>query len=271
MRRLATAASPRVVAARDSLGVATLTLSEPGRRNALSSAMMAELTAGLEASRDARAIVLRAEGPSFCAGHDLRELKAAASEGDHAVQAIFDRCSALMRALREAPTPVIAAVHGPAFAAGCQLVATCDIVVADAANASFATPGLKIGRFCHTPAVAVVEACGGGAAGARRVARMLFTGEPIDGEEALRMGLVHELAPAGGAPAAAAAVAAQVAAASGAAVRQGKAALRESSGAPSLEQAYAIATGAMVGGSRHPDATEGCDAFLEKRAPKWTS
>ena len=114
------------------------------------------------------------------------------------LEAVFGRCERLMAALHAVPVPVVAAVQGPAFAAGCQLVAGCDLVVADAARATFATPGVKIGAFCHTPAVSVVRALGGGAGGARRAAGLLYTGEPISAETAQRIGLVHELAPEGG-------------------------------------------------------------------------
>ena len=158
-------------------GVLTLTLNRPRQRNALSSPLMEDLTRALTGASESpkvRAIVLRAAGPVFSSGHDLKELHAAATENDAVeLRRIFDRCEALMHAVRNAPVPVIAAVGGAAHAAGCQLVAHCDLVVADAERASFATPGVKIGLFCHTPAVAVVRALGGGTSGARRAAMML--------------------------------------------------------------------------------------------------
>ncbi len=261
-------------------GIVTVTLTNGRRRNPMSTSTMRQLRAALDAaaaSTATRAVVLQAEGPAFSAGHDLKELTAAsalpvAEERDTALRTIFNECSSLMRALREVPVPVIAAVHGPAHAAGAQLAASCDIVVADRVHATFATPGVKIGIFCHTPAVAVVRALGGGGGGARRAAKLLYTGEPIGAEEAERIGLVHELAPEGEASTVAARLAATVATSSGHAVRDGKRVLQASTAAgEDLDSAWEIAADAMVKAAPMPHAIEGIGAFLGKRSPKWPS
>ena len=225
-------------------------------------------------SKATRAVVLRGEGPAFSSGHDLKEIRAAAAltdpaERDAALAAVFDQCEQLMKALRHVPVPVIAAVHGPAQAAGCQLVAACDLVVADRVHASFATPGVKIGLFCHTPAVSVVHALGGGVGGARRAAKLLYTGEPIGADDAERIGLVHELAPEGGAGEVSARLALQVASYSAEVMRDGKAVLRHTAAEDDIDAAWETAAGAMVRGASAPDAIEGVDAFLGKRKPEW--
>ena len=268
----------RVVASHTSpTGVLTITMQNGRRRNPLSTSTMRELAQALRAgaaSDVTRAVLLRAEGPAFSSGHDLKEMQAAAALADElertrAAAAIFEQCEDLMHAVRTMPVPVIAAVEGAAHAAGCQLVAECDIVVADRLHASFATPGVKIGLFCHTPAVSVVSALGGGSAGARRAARMLYTGEAISAEEAERMGLVHELAPEGMAANAASKIAETIAAASTRVVREGKKVLCMSSGAESYEEAMAVAGAAMVRGVQAADAAEGIGAFLAKRPPRF--
>src|SRR5215472_13310814 len=173
-------------------GIATLTLSRPERFNPLSSDMIAALHADLNTvSRNSsvRVVILAAQGKGFCAGHDLKEMRA--HQGDKSWQRrLFDDCSRMMMALTELPQPVIARVHGIATAAGCQLVSMCDLAVA-ADTATFAMPGINIGVFCSTPAVGVARNVG-----RKRAMEMLLTGEPIDAETALAWGLVNRVVPA---------------------------------------------------------------------------
>jgi enoyl-CoA hydratase/carnithine racemase len=263
-----------VRATRHHAGVLSLTMANPSKRNALSSEMMGALRSALAADRDgglaggSRVVVISGEGSCFSAGHDLREVEAARHDAE-ALLRIFESCGELMSAVREHPVPVIAAVDGPAHAAGCELAASADIVVADEATATFATPGVRIGLFCHTPAVAIVRALGGGTAGARRAALMLYTGKPVSASVAASLGLVHELAPAGSVSAVAHGIAAAISQASPAVVRDGKRVLAESSRVTSREEAYRIARRAMVRGAMGGDAGEGIRAFLEKRPPVW--
>ena len=259
-------------------GVTTISLLNGRRRNPLCSSTMAQLEQalyGAAACRETRAVLLRGEGPAFSAGHDLRELQAAAALPDEAarkaaLQAIFEQCGALMRAIRSVPVPVLAAVHGPAHAAGCQLIAACDLVVADRAHATFATPGVRLGLFCHTPATSVVQALGGGAGGARRAAKMLYTGQAISADEAERIGLVHEVVPEGEAGRRAEVLAAEIASYDTEVMRGGKSVLRETAAASDdFNAAWSIAAAAMVRGLPSPAAKEGIDAFLTKRPPTW--
>lgn len=251
-----------VLASRDG-PVVTLELNRPERRNALSAALMEELTGALrELGRDTgvRAVVLGARGPAFSAGHDLREL-ADGGAGEHRL--VFDRCAELMLTIHALPQPVIARVQGIATAAGCQLVAACDLAVASE-TAAFATPGVRIGLFCSTPAVEVVRAVG-----RARAMEMLLTGDPVDAATAREWGLVSRVVPPGRLDEEAAALAARVAAASRAAVATGKRSVNETIDAP-LEEAYRTASAAMCANAAHEDAREGMRAFLEKRAPVWS-
>jgi enoyl-CoA hydratase/carnithine racemase len=249
-------------------GVATITLNASRSRNALSLAMLDALAAALAdigGDPSIRCVVLAAMGPAFCAGHDLKELTAARAGADGG-RAFFEdtmaRCAGVMRALIALPQPVIAAVEGVATAAGCQLVATCDLAIAGEA-ARFCTPGVDIGLFCSTPAVAL----------ARNVARkhameMLLTGEAIDAATAARIGLVNRLVPAGDALAEASALARLVASKSTRAITLGKKAFYAQIDRP-LDEAYALASRAMVENLMEADAREGADAFIGKRAPRW--
>lgn len=247
--------------------VATLTLNRPAARNALSRAMMAALSAALDevgARRGIRVVLLAAEGPAFCAGHDLKELTARRNDPDRG-RGFFDEtmraCSTLMQKIVALPQPVIAVVDEMATAAGCQLVASCDLAVAGP-RARFCTPGVDIGLFCSTPAVALSRAVG-----AKQAMEMLLTGAPIGAEEALRIGLVNRVAPEG-ARMGARALADIIAAKSPAAIRFGKRtfhAQREKG----LAEAYDLASAVMVDNMLAPDAIEGIGAFLEKRAPVW--
>lgn len=247
--------------------VATLTLDHPSARNALSRAMMAAVSAGLEtiaARKDIRAVVLQAEGPAFCAGHDLKELTAHRNDPDRG-RAFFEEtmrdCAALMQKLVALPQPVIAAVDAMATAAGCQLVASCDLAVAGP-SARFCTPGVDIGLFCSTPAVALSRNVA-----PKHAMEMLLTGAVIDAGEALRIGLVNRIAKEG-ARDGARALAGLIAAKSPEAIRFGKKAFYAQREAP-LAQAYALASAVMTENLLAEDATEGIAAFLEKRAPMW--
>ena len=245
-------------------GIAVLTLNNPRRRNALSFAMMDEMLGHLDsAGKDSgvRVVVIRAEGPVFSSGHDLREL----SEGDIEDQTIlFARCTELMEAVRLLPKPVIAQVQGLATAAGCQLVATCDLAVASE-DAGFATPGVDIGLFCTTPAVAV-----GRAVPLKKTMEMLLTGQPISAEEALKSGLVNRVVPAERLEEETMALAAKVASAPMSTVSIGKSAFYRQM-AMDRPQAYELAQRVMVENLQTADAKEGIGAFLEKREPRWSS
>ena len=248
----------------DQGGIASLTLNRPAARNALSLELMAQLQAELdaiEADGDTRIVVIAGAGPAFCAGHDLRELRGMETGAAH--RALFAACSRLMLRITTLRCPVIAQVHGIATAAGCQLVATCDLAVA-AEDARFATPGVNIGLFCSTPMVALTRAVG------RKAAMgMLLTGEMVDAAEAQRLGLVNRVVPAAELATATAALAASIAAKSRTTVAIGKQAFYRQA-EMGLADAYDYASGVMARNMAAADAAEGIDAFLSKRAPVWT-
>ncbi|MCC6170828.1 MAG: enoyl-CoA hydratase [Gammaproteobacteria bacterium] len=254
---------PSLVLCSRSGGIRTLTLNDPAKRNALSVAMMRALHAAVEAAgRDpeVRVIVLAAAGPAFCAGHDLKELRA---HPDPAFQAeLFERCVELMLAIVRCPKPVIARVHGIATAAGCQLVASCDLAVA-AEEARFATPGVNIGLFCSTPMVALSRNLSN-----KHAMQMLLTGDLLPAAEAWRMGLVNEVVPLLELDAAVEALAARIAARSASAIAIGKRAYYEQAQMP-LEQAYRYAAQVMQRNLQTADAAEGIDAFIQKRPACW--
>jgi enoyl-CoA hydratase/carnithine racemase len=253
----------RPVAVRRDGPIVTLVLSRPERRNPLSHETMTELVARLrETGQDAsvRAVVLGAAGPVFCAGHDLREL-ATRDEAVH--ERVFAACAELMLTIHRLRQPVIARVQGMATAAGCQLVAACDLAVA-AETARFATPGVKIGLFCTTPMVEVARVVG-----RTRAMEMLLTGEPIDARTAMAWGLVNRVVPVEHLEPETAALAGGVAAASGETLAIGKAAVHENLGLP-LEEAYRHASGVMCRNALTDDAQEGIAAFLDKRPPVWS-
>jgi enoyl-CoA hydratase/carnithine racemase len=255
------AAAP-VTAARDG-AVVTLVLDEPDRRNPLSLATMRALTDGLHRAGDdpsVRAVVIGASGTVFCAGHDLREL---ATEDAAALEEVFAACAELMLTVHRLPVPVIARVQGLATAAGCQLVAACDLAVA-AEGARFATPGVRIGLFCSTPMVEVARAVG-----RSRAAMMLYTGDPIDAATARDWGLVADVVPAGALDATTAAVAARIADSSRSTLTIGKRAIADNLDLP-LREAYAHASGVMCANAVTADAQEGIAAFLAKRPPVWS-
>ena len=260
----ATAAAPFVLSEREG-AVGRLTLNRGERFNPLSSEMLAALQQEIDTlAKDPaiRVVVLAGAGRGFCAGHDLKEMRAHA--GDEAWQRrLFDDCNRLMVALTRLPQPVIARVHGIATAAGCQLVSMCDLAVASEA-ATFALPGVNVGVFCTTPAVGV-----GRNVPRKRAMEMLLTGEPIDAATALAWGLVNRVVPAERLDEAVADVAGRVTARSPAVVRLGKRAFYEQLDRP-LEAAYDFAGREMTRGVMLDDATEGIDAFLQKRPARWS-
>jgi enoyl-CoA hydratase/carnithine racemase len=263
------APATELVALSQSERIATLTLSNPASRNALSRAMMSALAgrlAALATRDDVRVVLLQAEGPAFCAGHDLKELTTRRGDADGG-RAFFEEtmraCSALMQQIVALPQPVIAVVEGMATAAGCQLVATCDLAVAGPA-ARFCTPGVDIGLFCTTPAVALSRNVA-----PKQAMEMLLTGVPIDAGEALRIGLVNRVAPEG-ARTGALALAEVIAAKSPQAIRFGKRAFYAQREKP-LCEAYELASAVMTENMLAADAKEGIAAFLEKRAPSWAA
>lgn len=252
-----------VVQRDDRDGVAWLTLDRPQAYNALSMDLMADLQTALDAiagDRSLRVVVLGGAGRGFCAGHDLKEMRSNPDRAFH--EAVFARCSRLMVSLVRLPQPVIARVHGIATAAGCQLVASCDLAVA-ADSARFGTPGVNIGLFCSTPMVALSRNMG-----RKQAMQMLLTGEMIDATTALSFGLVNEVVPEPELDAAVAALAAKIAAKSAYTLRVGKEAFYRQAEL-GLEDAYALTAQVMVENMLARDAAEGIDAFLGKRAPVW--
>jgi enoyl-CoA hydratase/carnithine racemase len=245
-------------------GVVRLTLNRPDRRNALSEAMLTELGTALErisVDRSARVVVLGAAGPVFCSGHDLSEM-VGRPEADY--QNLFARCTQVMQQIRQLPQPVIARVQGLATAAGCQLVATCDLAVA-AAEARFATPGVKIGLFCTTPMVPLVRAV------PPKVAmEMLLTGIPITAQRALAVGLVNRVVPVDQLDASIGELTENLVASSAAILSLGKRAFYDQL-ALDEPTAYQRATRLMTENALQYDAQEGISAFLQKRPPQWKS
>lgn len=248
--------------------IVRLSLNRPQARNALSKPLMSELQQRLgEAAQDAavRAIVLAAEGPAFCSGHDLKEmvaLRCGPDAGREAFAAVFAQCSRLMQTIVRHPKPVIAQVQGMATAAGCQLVASCDLAIASPL-ARFATPGVDIGLFCSTPMVAL----------SRNVARkaameMLLTGEPIRADEALRIGLVNRVVEHELLASETTALAQRIAQKPVKTVRTGKEAFYRQL-EMGLSDAYAYASEVMTANMLAAEAEEGIDAFLDKRPPNW--
>jgi enoyl-CoA hydratase/carnithine racemase len=265
--RAATPSSPILM--RENIGrIAVLTLNRSAARNSLSEALIADLHAALDAiaqDTGVRAVVIGAQGPAFSSGHDLKELTAHRADADRG-QAYFaqmmDSCSAMMQAIVELPKPVIAAVQGVATAAGCQLVASCDLAVASH-NATFATPGVDIGLFCSTPMVAL----------SRNVPRkqameMLLTGEAISAPRAREIGLINRVVAAGSERDEAIALAQQVARKSAYTIKLGKAAFYRQA-QMTLGEAYRYASKVMTENMMAADAEEGIGAFVQKRAPNW--
>ncbi len=238
--------------------ITSIRLNRPERRNALSLALMGELTDALRSARG-RVVVLSGEGPCFSAGHDLSEMVGAAPTF-HAE--LFDACVELMETVQAVPQPVIAQVHGVATAAGCQLVASCDLVVAERA-ATFATPGVRIGLFCSTPMVPLTRAIG-----RKRAMQMLLTGEAIDAETAADWGLVNLVVDPEALDQAVEDLAARLSEASPLTLRIGKEAFYRQVDLDQ-RQAYDLTRTVMALNAVTDDAQEGMSAFLEKRRPNW--
>ena len=248
----------------DSNGVATLLLNRPHAYNALSIGLMAALQEALDAiAREpaTRAVIIAGAGKGFCAGHDLRELRA--NPGRDFYARTFAQCSQLMQSVVALPKPVIARVHGVATAAGCQLVASCDLAVA-ADDARFAVPGVNIGLFCSTPMVALSRAIGRKAA-----MKMLLTGELVPAATAQLLGLVNDVVPATELDAAAASLAGKIVAKSPLTLAIGKEAFYRQA-EMGLAEAYAYASEVMTRNMLARDAAIGIDAMLNKTKPEWT-
>ncbi len=257
-----------VLVERSEPAVLTLVMNRPGSRNSLSRAMIGALHQAIDAAaaeQRVAAIVIAGNGPAFSSGHDLKELTAHRGDGDggRAFYAETMRaCSAMMQAIVASPKPVIAAVEGTATAAGCQLVATCDLAVASSA-AKFATPGVNIGLFCSTPMVALSRNVA-----RKRAMEMLLLGEMLGPREAADFGLVNRVVAEGKARETAVALARQIAAKSPATVAIGKRAFYRQLEMP-LAEAYDYAADVMVENMMQADAEEGISAFIEKRTPSW--
>jgi len=249
-------------------GVLVLTLNQPETRNSLSAAVVAALQGAIDAAAKApevRVVVIAAKGPVFCAGHDLKELAThrADADGGRAFTELLMRQSAhMMRSIVQCPKPVIAAVEGTATAAGCQLVATCDLAVASD-TAAFATPGVNIGLFCSTPMVALTRNVS-----RKRAMEMLLFGEMLGAREAAEYGLVNRVVAAGKARDEALLLAREIASLPPTTIAIGKDAFYRQI-EMSLAEAYDYTAGVMVKNMMHEEAAEGVGAFLEKRPPDW--
>lgn len=249
----------------DADGITTLTMNRPDDRNPLSVGMLDELDRHLielGTNPDVRVVVLAGNGPAFSAGHDLRELHPRDDPAFH--EEVFTNCSTVMQRVAALPHPVIAKVGGVATAAGCQLVATCDLAVASRSS-RFSTPGVNIGLFCSTPAVALSRVLL-----PKHAMKMLLTGQMIDAAEAYRIGLVNDVVDDEDLDTAVAELASVIASKPPAVIAAGKATYHAQVNRP-LAEAYRLATTAMVDGMSNPNATEGIGAFLEKRQPRWIS
>jgi len=249
-------------------GVLTITLNRPDARNALSESMLRGLQLALDEAvedKTVKVIVLAAKGPAFSAGHDLKELTSHRNDPDRGLayyRAIFAQCSHLMQTIVRHPRPVIAQVQGVATAAGCQLVATCDLAVASS-EARFATPGVNIGLFCSTPMVALSRVV------PRKAAlEMLFTGEPIDAAEARRIGLVNRVVAPADLEKETETLARFIASKPTATLKIGKMAFQHQLEL-GVSSAYDYVGEVMVQNMLHEEAQEGIGAFLDKRSPKW--
>jgi enoyl-CoA hydratase/carnithine racemase len=262
MSTTAAATTDRFVAIERDGDTAVITLDRPQQRNALALDGMRELTRALEtcgADSDIHSIILQANGPAFSAGHNLRELIGRTQDEE---REIFNVCTRLMNTIQEIGQPVIAAVHGAAAAAGCQLAASCDLVVA-ASDASFCTPGVRIGLFCSTPMVALSRNIG-----RKRAMEMLLTGEPIAAETAAQWGLVNRIVPVADLYREAKALADQIGRFSPLTLAIGKSAFYKQDD-KSQNEAYELMGETMAVNAMTCDAQEGMTAFVEKREPTW--
>ncbi|MCC6927593.1 MAG: enoyl-CoA hydratase [Gemmatimonadaceae bacterium] len=254
---------PLVVQSRDARGVVTLMMNRPSQFNALSEAMLDALQQALDAvatDETARVVVIKGAGKAFCAGHDLKEMRAAPSQGYY--ESLFAQCGRMMLSIQKLPVPVIAQVHGIATAAGCQLVAMCDLAVATA-DARFAVSGVNLGLFCSTPSVALSRNVG------RKAAfEMLVTGAFISAEQALQRGLVNRVVAGDALEMEVESLVASIVAKPRVAVSMGKALFYRQL-EEGIERAYADAEQTMACNMMDDSALEGVQAFIEKRPPKW--
>ncbi len=253
-----------LVLRQDKDGIARLTLNRPAARNALSQPMIAALQAEFDriaADPSIGVVILAGNGPAFCAGHDLKEMRSA-DYGESYAEDLFEACAQLMQRIVSLPQPVIARVHGIATAAGAQLVASADLAIA-ADDARFATPGVNIGLFCSTPMVALSRNVSH-----KHALQMLLTGDLIDAPTALRFGLINEHVSGEQLDVAVEALAVKIASKSRHTLAVGKAAYYRQAELP-LDEAYAYAKGVMVHNLQARDAREGIDAFIDKRHPTW--
>jgi enoyl-CoA hydratase/carnithine racemase len=263
-----TAAPSPLIQRGDIDGIALVVLNRPQTRNTLTEAMLTALSETFAAIADdkrVRTVVLSANGPAFCAGHDLKEITDHRQDPDGGrayVQDIMDRCSAMMQGIHRMPQPVIAAVEGVTTAAGCQLIASCDLAIASQ-TARFATPGVHIGLFCTTPSVALSRNVA-----PKHAMEMLLTGDMLSADEAFRIGLVNRVVAPGAEREEAVKLARKIAAKSAMTVKMGKEAFYRQL-EMNLVDAYRYASRVMVENMMVHDAEEGISAFVEKRTPKW--
>jgi enoyl-CoA hydratase/carnithine racemase len=257
-----------IVLREDKNGIAFVVLNRPAARNALSAAMLEALSktlAGIAIDKSVRAVIVAANGPGFCAGHDLREITERRKDSDGGLaytKALMDSCSAMMMSIHRMPQPVIAAVEGPASAAGCQLVATCDLAIGSK-TASFATPGVHIGLFCSTPMVALSRNVA-----PKHTMEMLLTGGLVSAEDAYRIGLINRVVAQGTARDEALKLARRITAKSALTIKLGKEAFYRQLDM-TLPEAYRYTGEVMVENMMARDAEEGITAFVEKRRPTW--
>ena len=245
-------------------GIAVLTLNNPDRRNVLSLEVLEALQDALDSiskDRDIRVVIIKSLGPVFSSGHDLRQLINGSVESQ---ELLFSACTRVMTSIRKLPQPVIAQIKGLATAAGCQLVATCDLAIASE-DSSFATPGVQIGLFCTTPGVAVSRVIG-----AKRSMEMLLTGQPISADYAAEIGLINRVVSPDDLEQNVLNLARQIGGASSSTVVLGKQAFYKQV-EMGISDAYQLAEETMVRNLQYEDAREGISAFLEKRAPKWNN
>ncbi len=257
-------ADDKVLLRHNARDIAWLTLNRPKAYNALSSDLMSELISSLSSianERDTKVVVIKGAGKGFCAGHDLQEMKV--NNNETFLENFFAQCCVLMQAIVNLPQPVIAQVHGTAAAAGCQLVASCDLAFADD-NATFATPGVNIGLFCSTPMVAVSRKIN-----RKKMMEMLLLGDKIDSKTAVEHGLINQRVPGKLLNEAVSQVANKIASKSSLTLKIGKEAFYKQLEMP-LSEAYEYTSKVMIQNMQARDAEEGISAFIEKRLPVWT-
>ena len=257
-------AEDKVLLRHNARDIAWLTLNRPKAYNALSRDLMSELISSLNSianERDIKVVVIKGAGKGFCAGHDLQEMKV--NNNETFLENFFAQCCVLMQAIVNLPQPVIAQVHGTAAAAGCQLVASCDLAFADD-NATFATPGVNIGLFCSTPMVAVSRKIN-----RKKMMEMLLLGDKIDSKTAVEHGLINRSVPAKLLNKAVSEVANKIASKSPLTLKIGKEAFYKQLEMP-LSEAYEYTSKVMIQNMQARDAEEGISAFIEKRLPVWT-